>query len=180
MKVLDIIDEAAGQIVLDTIDDDLSADVNELDIGIKVFILVKSLIDFFVVADTSHKVFCSFFGVLANVVRGSGLDFTDVVHDQVVVIAFGLDEERSNACKATGIVDPFSTLLGRVGRVENCHLPVCSPEPVDHVRDCCFSSSTPESFPIRVGVVEERRGRLRGVLAPILPHVKDLRGDSDP
>lgn len=87
MKILDIIDQPTGQIILDLIDDDSGADIDKLDIGVMLLVLIDGFVNPFVIPDTSAEIQRSHFGVLALVIRGRGFDFEDVVHDNLLIVA---------------------------------------------------------------------------------------------
>jgi len=88
VKIDEVVDEPAGEIVLDEVDDNLVADVDELDIRVTSFGLVDGLVDLFIVRDSLSKVSCCFFGILAGIVGGRGLHFQDVAHNQLFIVAF--------------------------------------------------------------------------------------------
>lgn len=88
VKVHQVVHHTALQVVLNGVDDDLFAHIDQLDVCQIFLVLVDGLIDLLVIADTIPKVLCSFLGILAFIVGRSGLDFQDVGHDQSLIVAF--------------------------------------------------------------------------------------------
>jgi hypothetical protein len=69
VEVHEVVDNARLEIVLDKIDDDVLADVDELHEGVILLVLlVQRLVDLLVVADTVAKVLGSVLWILPNVV----------------------------------------------------------------------------------------------------------------
>lgn len=87
MQVLKVVDQTAGQVILDLVDDDKRAHIDQLDVGVVLLVLIDRLIDFFVVADAIAEIFCSGFRVLTLIIWRRRLDFEDVVHDEALIIA---------------------------------------------------------------------------------------------
>ena len=87
MEVHKIVDHPALQIVLDCIDDDLLAHVDQLDVCQILLVLVDGLVDLFVIPNAVPKVLCGLFWILAFVVGRGSLDLEDVGHDQSLVVA---------------------------------------------------------------------------------------------
>jgi hypothetical protein len=88
VEIDEVVDKAAGEIVLDEVDDNSVTDVDELDIRVTSFGLVDGLIDLLIVRDSLSKVSCCFFRILAGIVGRRGLHFQDVAHNQFFVVAF--------------------------------------------------------------------------------------------
>lgn len=88
MEVLDVVNQTTGQVILDLVNDDGRPNVDKLDVGILLLVFIDSLVDLLVVADTVSKILSSKLWILAHVIGRSGLDFEDVVHDDVFVVAF--------------------------------------------------------------------------------------------
>ena len=155
MQVHEIVNYAALQIVLDLVDDDMLADVDEFDIGQVFFVVADCLVDFFVVADAIPEILGSHFGILAFVVGGCGFDFEDVAHDQSLVVTFRFDVEGFDVVCFTSLVHPPSTCFGGVGGVEYGYYSLTHFKPLDHIGHRGFSCSVTQSFAFWVTLVEE-------------------------
>lgn len=88
MKVLDVVDQPTGKVILNLINDDGRPDIDEFDVGEVLLVIVNGLIDLLVIANAVTEIESSNFRVLPLVVRRRCLDFQDVVHDQVFVITY--------------------------------------------------------------------------------------------
>jgi hypothetical protein len=88
MEIHKEVDNTALQVILDLVDDDLMSDVDQLDVGQVSFVFVNGFVHLFVVSDSVSEVLCSGFWVLPSVVRGCGLNFENIAHDDVFIIAF--------------------------------------------------------------------------------------------
>lgn len=166
---------------MNAIDDDLLSNVHNLKVRVLVFvaILVNGLINFFVIADPVQKVLSSSFGILAAVVWGGGFHVTDICHDNVLVVAFAFDKEDLDAMLRANVVDPFPTLLGRIGGIQNCN-DASGTEPSEHVSYsslCCCTA-----LPLALGIVgvKEVCGGLWRIVAPIVADVECLRRYGQP
>ena len=92
MEVLDVVDQSAGEVVFDLIDDYGRANVDELDVGVILLAIINSLINQLVVANAGAEILGSNFGILAPVVRRRRLDLADVVHDDLFIITQRFDK----------------------------------------------------------------------------------------
>lgn len=117
MQVHQVIDYSTLQIILNSVDDDLAADVDKFNIRQVFLILVDRLIDLLVVSNPVTKVLSSDFWVQAFVIRTGSLDLEDIGHDQVLVIAFRFDEDGLDIIGRTTLTDPTTADLGRIGSV---------------------------------------------------------------
>ena len=143
------------QIVLDLVDDDVFADVDEFDIRQVFFVVADGLVDFFVVAYSIAEILSGDVGILAFVVGGGGFDLEDVAHDQCVVVTFRFDVERFDVVGFTSFVHPPSTCFGGIGGVEYGYYSLTHFKPLDHIRHGRFSCSMTQSFALWVTFVEE-------------------------
>ena len=150
MEVLNVVNKTTGEIVLNLIDNDLGPDINQSHISEMTLIIANRLVRLLVVMDPVHKVPRRNFRVLALVIRGTGFDFADVVHNEFFVAADRLDEERLDSGGTARVVDPLTTRLGRVGRIEDGNLTVGVVEPGDHVADRSRGSSATQAFAVWV------------------------------
>lgn len=181
MEVHEVVDNATLKVVLNAIDDDLLADIHDLEVGVFVLIAVgvDGLVDLFVVSDPVTEVLGSGLGILAAVVGTGGLDVADVGHYEVLVVALALDEEDLDAVGGEGIGDPFATLLGRVGRIEDAD-DATGAEPGQHVRDGGLGSGTALPLALLVVRVEEIGCGMGCIIAPIVADVERLGWDGEP
>lgn len=104
MKVHEVVDNPTLEIVPNTANDDLLADVHDLEVG-QVGLLaigVNGAIDLFVVADAVAEVEGSSLGILAAIVGATSLDVADVGHDELLIVTLALDKEDLDA---VGVAD---------------------------------------------------------------------------
>lgn len=87
MKVHQIVHNSGLQVVLDSIDDNLFANVHDLEIREMALFIIDCLIDLLVVLYAVSEVLGSLLGILANIIRTCGFDLKDVAHDYILVIA---------------------------------------------------------------------------------------------
>ena len=179
VEVHEVVNHPTLQVVLDAIDNDLLADVHDLQIGQMALVLINGLVHLLVIPDALYEVRRSTFRVLALVVGGRGLDLEDVAHDQGLVVTFRLDEERLHPLGITPLLDPASALLGGVGRVEDPNDPSVG-EPIQHIRHRRFGRRPAHSFALLIRGVEEIGAGLGGVLPSVVAHVEDHRIDGEP
>lgn len=92
VKIHQVVDHTALEIVLDAVDDNIGSDVGELDIGQILFFVVNRLIDLLVLGNAVQEVFGGHLGILALVVWAGGFDVDDVSHDERLIVADGLDK----------------------------------------------------------------------------------------
>ena len=112
MEVHEVIDDSALEVVFDLVDDDLSTDVDQLDVCKILLILVDGLVHLLVFLDPVAEVSTCDFRVLALVVWGCGLYFHDIRHDDVVIVAFRLDVQCLDTICFAALGDPSATSLG--------------------------------------------------------------------
>jgi hypothetical protein len=179
VQVHEIVDHATLQVVLDAIDDDLLAHVHDLQVGQMALVLVNGLIHLLIVPDAFSEVLRSRVGVLALVVGRRGLDLKDIAHDQGLIVALRLHEQRLDALCITTFLDPAAALLGGVGCIEDADHATFL-EPLQHIGDRSLGSSSTHTLALRVGVVEEVGTRLGRVLASVVAHVEDHGVDREP
>lgn len=173
MQVHEVVDDATLEIVLDTVDDDLLANIHQFQVGVVVLILVaiNSLVDLFVVLDPIAKVLSRLFWILALVVGACQLDVTDVGHDGLFIIAFAFDKQNFDAMGSARIIDPFTAFLGGIGRIQNANN-AAGAEPGKHVSYGGLGSGT--AFPLTLGIAEiEKVGRwLWSVMTPVVADIE--------
>lgn len=117
MKIHEVVDHPALQVVLDCIDDDLFANVDQLHIRHVLLILVNRLVHLFVIADPVAKVLRSHIGILTLVVWRGGLDLEDVRHDQRLVVTFRLDVNGPDIVAFALLMNPTPSSFAGVGGI---------------------------------------------------------------
>lgn len=181
MQILNVVDEPAGEKVLDLIDDHSRANVDQLDVCVILFAVINRFVGSFVVADASAEVVSSSLGIETLVIRRCGLDLADVVHNEILVVAHGLDEQRFDARVTAGFMDPLTALSGGVGGIEDGNHPFSILEPVEHVLHGSLGSGPPHFLPLCIVRVEEFRRRLRGTLSTaVAAYVENASRYTDP
>jgi hypothetical protein len=146
MQIHQVVHDSALEVVLNLVDNDLFANVDQLDICEVTLILVYCLINLFVVSNAIAEIGRGNLRVLADVVWGRRLDFQYVAHDEVFVVAFGLDEESLDIVRSASFLYPPSSALCRVCRIQNCNQPLALGKPLAHVIDSCFGGCFSEAL----------------------------------
>lgn len=167
MQVHEVVDHPRLQVVLQSVDDDLAAHIDDLAICHVLLVLIERLIHPLIHLYPLPEVLCRLFGILTSVVRTSELHLLDVAHDQVFIVALALHEERLYALGVAAVLDPAAARLGGVGGIKNGDQVVGRLEPFQHVVDGCFSGGAAEALALLVRGVEEAGGGLRGVCAAV-------------
>lgn len=181
MQVHEIIDNSTLEVVLDAVDDDLFADIHELEVGVFVLIAVTidGLVDLLVHLDTITKVLGGFFWILAAIVGAGGLDISDVGHDEILVVALALHEENLDTVAGAGVDDPFPALLGRVGGIQDADDAATS-EPSQHVGNGGLGGSAALTLALGVVHIKEVGSWLWSIISTIVSNVEDLRRNRQP
>lgn len=81
MKIHEVVDHSALQVIFDLVDNDLLAHIDQLHVRQVLLILIDCLINLLIVSDPVPKVQCSRFWILAYVVGRRSLDLHDVGHN---------------------------------------------------------------------------------------------------
>ena len=164
MEILDVVNESAGKIVLDLIDDDGRANIDQLDVCVILFEFINGLVGHFVVANSSAEIKSSSLRVLPSVIGRCSLDLTDVVHNKILVVANRLDKQRFNASIVAGFINPLTASFGRIGGIEDRnHTPVLF-KPAKHVVHGSLGSGLPHFFALWIVRIKEFGRRLRCAL----------------
>ena len=179
MKIHEIIHHPALQVIPDITNDHAVAHVHDLAVR-ELLLAVDRLVHLLVVADAIAEVLRRQLRVLARVVRRGGLDLTDVGHDELLVVALGLDEQRVDVGPIADLLDPAPPLARRVGRVEQRHRALAAPEPGQHVRDGGLGGHLAQPLALGIALGEEVGRRLRRVLPPVRADVEILGRDREP
>lgn len=174
MKVHEVIHNAALQVVFYLVDDDLLADIYELYIRQVFLVLIDCLVDFFIVPDPIAKVLSGNFGILPFVVGRGSLDFQDIAHDQVFIVALRLYIQGLDIVGFATLVNPSTAGLGRVGGVQDCHDSFALFEPFHHVHHGGFSSGMTKTLPFRIRGIKEMCSRLWSIRTAIGAYVEIL------
>lgn len=166
---------------MNTIDDDLFANVHNLEICIiaLVAVSINRLVDFFILADALAEIPGGVLWVLALVVWAGGLDIENVGHDDLLLVAFALDEENFHAVGLADLVNPFAPLLCRIGRVEDAYN-TASFEPFQHVSNSSLSRRAALSFALCIVEVEKVGRWMWRIVAPVVADVEGLGRDGQP
>jgi hypothetical protein len=182
VEVHEIVDNPTLQIVPDAVDDHLSAHVHNLEVRqvVLITILIDRLVDLLIVANAFAEVQSGLLRILTLVVRASGLNVPDVGHDELLIVALGLDEDDLDSLLLEQIDNPFAALLGAVGGVENADDTLLLLEPLQHVRDGGLGGSTALALALGIVSVEEVGRRVRGIVAAVVTDVEGLRRDRQP
>jgi hypothetical protein len=181
VQVHEIIHNAALKVVLDTVDDDLFADVHKLQVCILVFatILVNGLVDLLVVFDAVPEVLSGLFGILATIVGASQLNITNVGHDELFIVAFALNKEDFNTVTGACVDNPFPALSGRISSIKNADN-ATGTEPGQHVSDGSLGSGAAFALSLGVVHVKEVGGGMRRIVAAVVADVEDLGRNGEP
>lgn len=173
MQVHEVVDNATLKIILDAVDDDLLANIHQLQVGVAILIVVgvNSLVDLFIVLDSVAKVLGRILWILAAVVGACQLDVTNVGHDGLLIIAFAFNKENLNAMGRARVPDPFTTLLGRISRIQDANN-AAGAEPSKHVSNGGLGSRT--AHPLTLGIAEIKKvgRRLWSVMTPIVADIE--------
>lgn len=141
---------------MNAVDDDLLANIHQFQVSVAILVMVcvNGLVDLFIVLDSIAKVLGRIFWILAAVIRACQLDVTNVGHDDLFIIAFAFDKQNLNAMGCARIPDPFTTLLGGVGRIQNANN-AAGAEPCKHVSNGGLGSRT--AFPLTLRIAEIKK-----------------------
>ena len=180
MKVHEIIDNSALQIVFDLVDDDLLAHIDQLHVCQVPFILIDGLVNLLIVPYPVPKVQCSRFWILTLVIGRRCLHFHDICHDGLFRITLRLNIERLDAIGAAAFAHPSSSSLCRICSVQYRHNSPFGLEPLEHIFHRGFRSSMPHTLAVFVGCIEEIGCWLWGVLSAVAADIEGLRAYRKP
>ena len=180
MEILDVIDQTARQVVLDLVNDHRGADIDQLDVGVMLLILINGFVNLLVVPDASAEIQRSHLGILTLVIRGRGLNFEDVVHDDLFIITCRFNEQCLDACLFAGLIDPAASISGGIGGIQDSDDTFSGVEPGNHIRDSSSGGRSPHFFPFLVVGFKELGGWLRRVVTTITADVEDPSGNANP
>jgi len=135
VQVHEEVNNAALQVVLDTVDENLSTNVHDLEVGkiVLITILIDGLVDLFVMTNPLSEILRGFLRILANIIGAAGLNVADVGHDQFFVVALGFHKQDFNSLAANLVEHPFAALFCAVCSVEDAHDAALLFEPLEHV-----------------------------------------------
>lgn len=181
MQVHEVVYNSTLQVVLDTVYNDLLADVHDFEICVValVAVTVDRLVDFLVLADTPAKVVCGLLGILVLVIGAASFDIEDVGHDDLFLVAERLYEENFDAICLTDLVNPFATVLCGIGGIENADN-AAGAEPAQHVGDGRFGSGAARALTGCIVKVEKVGGGMGRIAAPVVADVEGLGRDRQP
>ena len=130
MKVHEVVDDSALQVVLNLVYDDLLAHVNQFHICQILFIFIDCLINLLIISYPISKVQRSSFWVLAFIVGRCGLDLHDVCHNGLFRITLGLHIERLDVVGFAALTHPSSSGLCRIRSIQYGHHSSVCLEPI--------------------------------------------------
>jgi len=178
MQVHQVVHYPTLQVILDPIDNDLAADVEDLEIGqvFLVIVFVHGLVNLLIISDAIAEVLCRLLGILALVVGACGLHVADVGHDEILIVALALHKDDLDALPHARLLHPGTAILGGVGGVQDADN-TARLEPLKHIGYRCFGSRTAPPFAVGIVRVEKVGSGLSGILTPIIADVKDICPD---
>jgi hypothetical protein len=178
VEVDEVVHDTALEVILDAVDDDLLANVHDLEVGVVILVtvLIDALVNLLVVANAVTEVESSLIWVLALVVWAGRLDVADVAHNEGLLVAFRLDEHDFDTLLGNSVHHPLATLFGAICRIEDADYAALS-EPGQHIGHCSLRGSPALSLALGIVGVEEIGCRLRGIGAAVVAHVKRLGGN---
>jgi hypothetical protein len=179
VQVHEIVDHATLQVILNRIDNNLLPDIHNLQIREVILIFINCLVNLLVIANAIAEILRSLLWVLANVVGRGGLDFEDVAHDQLFIVALTLYEERLDSLFLAALLDPAAARLRAVGGVEDGD-DAARLEPGYHVVDSCFRGRTAHALSLHIIDVEEVGGRMGVVVSAVAAYVEDSGINGEP
>jgi len=165
---------------LDAIDDDLAPHIDDLAVRHVRLVLIQRLIHPIIHADPLSKILRRILGIQPRIIGARELDLLDVRHDQLLVVAFALDEQRLDAFGVAAVFDPPPSALGRVGGVEDRDEVPGGLEPLRHIVDRGFGGGFTHALAFFVRGVEEGGGGVRGRVTPVVAHVEAFGCDAQP
>ncbi len=133
MQIHQIVHHPALQVVLYPVDDDLTPNIDDLAVCHIRLVLVQCLVDPLIHLDSLSEILRCRFRVLSHVVWARRLHLHDVRHNQLLIIALGLNEQGLNALGVAALLDPTSPRLGAVRRIEDGNQMAGGAEPMAHV-----------------------------------------------
>lgn len=112
MEVHEVVNNSTLKIVSNSTDDDLLANIHDLKVSqMRLLALsINSAVDFLVVANTVAEIKSGSLGVLAAVIWASGLNIANIGHDELLIIAFALNEKNLDAILVANFENPLATL----------------------------------------------------------------------
>ena len=167
MEIHEIVDDAALQVVFDLVDDHLATDIDQLDIGEMLLILIDCLVNLLIFPDPVEEIATRVFRILPLVIRRRGFHLHDVCHYDIFIVTFGLDEQRLDAVRFAALCNPTTTGLGRIRSIQYGYHTLSTIEPLYHVVHSGLSSSVAHSLAFRVAFAEEFGRGLWSVIATI-------------
>lgn len=168
------------EVVLDSVDDDFRANVDDFAVCKIRFILVQRLIYLLVHADSITEIFRCIFGIHAFVVRARRLHFEDIAHYEIFVVAFTLNVKRFDVFRVAALLDPSPPSFCTIGRIEDRNQIVGSFEPIAHISNCCLCCCLSQFLAFFVRSVEKGRVRLWCRRAAVIANIETLGGNTQP
>jgi hypothetical protein len=179
MQVHQVIHHPTLQIILNAIDDNLFANVHDLQIRNITLVCIDGLINLLIVPDSVSEISSRRLGIQTLIIRGCGLHLENVAHDEILVVAFRLYKQCFDSLSITTLLNPTSALFCRVCSIQNSDDSSLL-EPVQHVCDGGFGGSAAHSLTLNIGGIEEIGCGLGSIISAVVSYVEDLRIDREP
>jgi len=179
MQIHQIVHNPTLQVILNRIDDNLLAHIHNLQIRKIILVLINRLVHLFVVANTVSEILCSLLRILANIVGRRGLDFENIAHDQLFIVAFALNEQCLDSVFVAALLDPTASGLRTVRCVENGD-DAALLEELQHICDGGFCGGLSHALSLQIIDIEEIGGWVGVVLSAVVAYIEDLGIDGQP
>jgi hypothetical protein len=112
MEVHEVVNDSTLEIVPNSTDDDLLANVHDLKVSQMRLLAfgINSAVHFLVIANTVAEIKSGSLGVLAAVIWASGLNIANIGHDELFIIALALNKKNLDAIFVANLQNPLATL----------------------------------------------------------------------
>ena len=180
MQVHQVVYHTALKVIANLIDDDLFSNIDQLDVRESLFVLVDGLVDLLIVADAVTEVLGCYLGILILVVGRSCLDLQNIAHDDLLIIALGLNKHGMDVVGLALLVDPLAAGFGRIGSIQHGDDSFARVEPLDHVCHGGLSGCMTETLSFFVASVEELSRWIWSVVAAVRANVEDASRNRKP
>ena len=174
MEIHEVVDNSTLKVVLDLVDDDLLAHIDQLHVRQVLLVLIDRLVNLLVIAYSVPKIQRSRLRILALIVWRGSFDLDDVCHDGLFRITLGLHIERLDVVGVATLTHPPSSSLCRVCSIQYSHRSTVFLEPFEHVLHGGFRSSMPHTLAVFIGCIEEVGCGLWGVLSAVGADIEGL------
>lgn len=120
MEVHEVVDDSALEIIPDSANDDLLANIHDLQVSqMRLLALgVDGAVHLLIITNTVAEIKGGSLRVLAAIVWAGSLDIANVGHDELLIVALALNEKNLNSILIANLQNPLATLQSRVGSIE--------------------------------------------------------------